>query len=146
MKSLLPYHQFGHKLSTSLLGIFLFFLIGFSASAQGPGCPNVNAGNDVDLPCEESCTDLTATFLETGETTTYDVSAIDYAPPFPFTGGTSVSVNTDDVWSDVINIPFDFCFFGEARSEMIIGSNGVVAFDFTNTNTTPGGFCQWSFE
>jgi len=146
MKSLLPFKHFGHKLTAQVAGFLVLFFIGFAATAQAPGCPNVDAGADVDLPCEESCTDLTATFLDTGETSIYEVSSIDYAPPFPFTGGTPVSVNTDDVWSDVIPLPFDFCFFGDTRTEMIIGSNGVVAFDFNDPNTTPGGFCQWSFD
>jgi gliding motility-associated-like protein len=125
--------------------IFLFFFSTL-AVAQGPGCPNVDAGADVDLDCGVDCVDLTASFLQTGETTSYEVTSITYAPPFPFTGGTAVSANTDDVWSPIIPIPFDFCFFGETYSEMIIGSNGVVAFDFTQPDTTPNGFCQWSFE
>jgi gliding motility-associated-like protein len=125
--------------------LFLFFISNI-AIAQGPGCPNVDAGPDIDLDCGIDCVDLTASFLQTGETTSYEVSSITYAPPFPFTGGTPVSANTDDVWSPIIPIPFDFCFFGETYSEMIIGSNGVVAFDFTQPDTQPNGFCQWSFE
>jgi len=128
----------------SLIGLFV--LLSSGLLAQGPGCPNVNAGADVELDCGEDCVDLSASFLETGETNSYEVSAIDYNPPFPFTGGTPVSVNTDDVWSPIIPITFDFCFFGETYSELIIGSNAVVAFDFANPDTTPGGFCQWSFE
>jgi hypothetical protein len=31
-------------------------------------------------------------------------------PAFPFTGGTQVSVNIDDVWSGDLPIPFKFCF------------------------------------
>jgi gliding motility-associated-like protein len=127
-----------------LLGLFILFSTGLFA--QGPGCPNVNAGADVELECGVDCVDLSASFLQTGETTSYEVAAIDYNPPFPFTGGTPVSVNTDDVWSPIIPITFDFCFFGETYTELIIGSNAVVAFDFTNPDTTPGGFCQWSFE
>ncbi|KAA3625098.1 MAG: gliding motility-associated C-terminal domain-containing protein [Flavobacterium sp.] len=133
------------RFNTAIVSFLLFF-ISSVALAQGPGCPNVDAGADVDLDCGVDCVDLTASFLQTGETTSYEVTSIDYSPPFPFTGGTPVSVNTDDVWSPIIPIPFDFCFFGETYSEMIIGSNGVVAFDFTQSDTTPNGFCQWSFE
>jgi len=134
------------KFAKPLFSLFILMLVTGLSFGQGPGCPNVDAGEDVDLDCGVACVDLTATFLETGETTSYDVSSIPYAPPFPFTGGTPVSANTDDVWSPIIPIPFDFCFFGETYSEMIIGSNGVVAFDFTQPDTTPNGFCQWSFE
>jgi hypothetical protein len=97
--------------STLLFCFILFFLISFNAFAQGPGCPNVYAGEDVELDCDEPCTDLSASFLQTGETTSYEVTSIPYDPPFPATGGTPVSVNTDDVWSPTIPLPFEFCFF-----------------------------------
>jgi hypothetical protein len=134
------------NVKTISLGIVFLLFMSVDTVAQGPGCPNVDAGPDIDLDCGIDCVDLTASFLQTGETTSYEVSSIDYAPPFPFTGGTPVSVNTDDVWSPIIPMPFDFCFFGQTYSELIIGSNGVVAFDFTNPATQPNGFCQWSFE
>ncbi|MEX0996820.1 MAG: gliding motility-associated C-terminal domain-containing protein [Flavobacteriaceae bacterium] len=129
---------------TSKLALLVFLFLSFNLMAQNPGFPFVDAGPDVELDCETPCTELSATFFDTGETTSYEVTEIDYAPPFPFTGGTSVSVNTDDVWSDIIPLPFDFCFFGETYTEFLIGSNGVVTFD-TNSNS-PGGFCPWSFS
>ncbi|HBC04656.1 MAG TPA: hypothetical protein DC015_10795, partial [Aequorivita sp.] len=128
----------------NLLAFFSVLFISLSAFSQGPGCPNVYAGEDVELGCGEPCTDLTASFLDTGETTSYEVSSITYDPPFPFTGGTPVSVNTDDIWSDAIQLPFDFCFFGETYTEMVIGSNAVVSFDLANNQ--PGAYCDWSFD
>jgi gliding motility-associated-like protein len=124
--------------------LLVFFYSSFSALAQGPGCPNVYAGEDVELECSEPCTDLTATYQNTGETTSYAVSSIPYDPPFPFTGGTPVSVNTDDVWSDAIALPFDFCFFGQTYTQMVIGSNAVVSFDLASN--APGSYCSWSFD
>src|SRR5690554_3967239 len=82
--------------------LIFVWISGSNFYAQAPGCPNVYAGEDVELDCNTDCTELTATFLDTGETTGYAVSSIPYDPPFPFTGGTSVSVNTDDVWSQII--------------------------------------------
>ncbi len=137
-------HYFKDNFKRNVLLLFSFLTISISAFAQGPGCPNVYAGDDVELDCGEPCTDLTASFLDTGETTSYDVSSITYAPPFPFTGGTPVSVNTDDIWSDAIQLPFDFCFFGETYSEMVIGSNAVVSFDLINN--PPNDYCDWSFD
>lgn len=126
------------------LALFSFLMFSITAFSQGPGCPNVFAGEDVELDCDESCTDLTASFQNTGETTSYEVTSIPYAPPFPFTGGTPVSVNTDDVWSSAIDLPFDFCFFGETYSQMVIGSNAVVSFDLAENS--PGSYCSWSFD
>ena len=121
--------------------LLLAFTNGFS---QGPGCPNVYAGEDANVNCAGGgCVDLSASFLETGETTSYDVSSIPYAP-FPYIGGTAVSVNTDDVWSPAIDLPFNFCFFGGTYDEIVIGSNGVISFDL-NSNP-PGGYCDWGFD
>ncbi len=124
------------------LSALLIFLNGAS---QNFGFPFVDAGPDQTIDCESGpCTTLTANFFDLGETTSYIAEAIDYNPPFPFTGGTPVSVNIDDRWSQILDLPFDFCFFGETYSEFLIGSNGVITFDTTNNN--PGGFCPWSFS
>lgn len=123
-----------------------FFLVSFGAAAQfGPGSPYVDAGQDVTLDCGETCTELTADFLHTGQTSEYEVHSIPYNPPFPFTGGTPVSANTDDVWSPLINMPFDFCFFGQSYNKMIIGSNSVISFETNIAGQTAGGRCEWSF-
>lgn len=134
---------FENIVTTSCLAVVLLFITP-QVWSQAPGCPNVYAGEDVQLDCDTDCTDLTATFLETGETTSYSVGSITYDPPFPFTGGTPVSVNLDDTWSQIIPLPFEFCFYGVNYTQFIIGSNGVVSFD-TNSNP-PGGFCPWSFS
>ncbi|SDW44326.1 hypothetical protein SAMN05216556_105165, partial [Aequorivita viscosa] len=108
---------------------FLFLLLSFSLYAQGPGCPNVNAGPDVEVTCADPCTTLTASYLQTGETTSYAVTSIPYDPPFPFTGGTgSTNITSDDVWSEAIQLPFDFCFFGDPYSRLLISSNGSITF------------------
>ncbi|QQX77437.1 MULTISPECIES: gliding motility-associated C-terminal domain-containing protein [Aequorivita] len=138
------FHFFTHNFKRKQFLLFCFLTVSFASFSQGPGCPNVYAGEDVELDCGQSCTDLTASFLDTGETTSYEVSSIPYDPPFPFTGGTPVSVNIDDRWSEAIQLPFDFCFFGETYTEMIIGSNAVVSFDLINN--IPGGTCDWSFD
>ena len=114
--------------------VFLFvFVLGcnFTLWSQAPGCPNVDAGPDETIDCTTaSCVNLTASFLDTGETTSYNVSTIPYAPPFSFTGlSNQVNTTTDDVWSSVINLPFNFCFFGQVENQIQVGSNGVIRFD-----------------
>src|SRR5690554_5171553 len=124
-----------------LIGMFVTSLSGF---AQGPGHPNVDAGQDVVLECNETCTDLTANYLYTGLTDTYSVSSIPYAPPFPFLGGTPVAVNIDDRWSNAITLPFEFCFYDQTYTQMVIGSNGVVSFDLAQN--PPNTRCEWDFD
>src|SRR5690625_3737444 len=111
-----------------LLGALLWFL-SFSMFSQTPGCPNVNAGPDVDLDCTEDCVELTASYLETGATTSYRVDPIRPTPPFPFTGGTnSVPLTQDDHWSHIIDLGFDFCFFGDTYDKALISTNGAITF------------------
>src|SRR5690606_1284683 len=115
---------------------------------QGPGSLFVDAGPDVVVDCGVGCTDLTADFLETFDTSgnTYGLSTIPYLPPFPFNGlANPLNPNIDDAWSPVDNLPFDFCFFGNTETEFQVGSNGVVRFD-VDPGDTGAGSNAWSFD
>ena len=122
----------------------LSIVLSLSTLAQGTGCPQINAGPDQLLPCNVSSTTLNAAAFDVGETTTYGVTAIPHAPPIAYNlgGGTAVSVNTDDVWSGVINLPFPFCFFGQTYTSCLIGSNGAISFN----TATAGGYHPWPFS
>ena len=108
-----------------------FLLLVFFTNAQ-PGCPAVNAGNNVNLPCGTSCTTLTAKPFDAGATTSYSVNSISYTP-FSYTTGTNVLVNDDDIWSSVITLPFNFCFFGHVYNQAVIGANGIISFNLYRT-------------
>ena len=108
------------------------------------GCPDIDLGADIALPmCTTPCETLTldATYFETGETTTYQVNSIPFNPPYPFNTGTQFSINIDDVWSETIALPFNFCYFGNMYSDIIVGSNGLISFDLASA----GGYCPWPF-
>ena len=62
-------------------------------------------------------------------TTTYNVQQIQYPSPYPFTGGTSLNITVDDLWSDVFILPFDFCFFNQKYNTGKISSNGMIGFN-----------------
>lgn len=114
------------------LGISLLFAL-FTLSnlfAQAPGRPHVIAP-DVTMSCNEESVIISAEYLKIGETASgiYDVESIEYAPPFPFLGGTQVSVGQDDIWSGNIDLPFEFCYFGSIESSANIGSNGILSFN-----------------
>ncbi len=103
------------------------------------GCPFVTSGgfglngtNPPTIDCTSSgCADLEATYLPLGQTTDYMVEAIPYsARPYQYNClQNPVSVNVDDVWSPIINLPFNFCFYGNSYSSCVIGSNGVLSFN-----------------
>jgi len=123
-------------LNYSLLAFALSLFISNGVFAQFPGCPNVDAGPDQTLPCSVNCTNLTATPFHAGGTTTYAVSAIPHTPPIAYNepGGTAVSVGTDDVFSPVVNLPFNFCYFGTTYTTCYVGSNGGLKMGAPGTN------------
>ena len=59
-------------------------------------------------------------------TDSYTVEQIDYAPPFPFVGGTEMDVSNDDVYSPNIQLPFAFCFYGNNFTQAQVSSNGAI--------------------
>jgi len=124
--------------------------IGNSTGTTTLGCHNVvsgglglNGADPVALNCASgSCTTLEATYLNVAEPTNYTVSSITYAPPYQFNClKNPVSVNNDDVWSPVVNLPFNFCFYGNNYSQCVISSNGAISFDLVNN--IPGGYSNW---
>lgn len=134
--------------TASSTGIFVTLAV----SDVATGCPNVvsgglglNGADPAPITClsPSGCVDLEATYLNLGNTTSYIVEPITYNPPWAFTGlSNPISVNTDDVWSSVINLPFNFCFYGNTYTNCLVGSNGVITFD--TTNNTSGSTCEWN--
>ncbi|HVA98334.1 MAG TPA: hypothetical protein VNG53_05520, partial [Bacteroidia bacterium] len=122
------------------LHIFLllsFFLFATSVFGQGaPACPSVNVGNDTTV-CSGSCVTLNATLVTSKQTTSYSVAAIPYVP-YSYTAGASVLVSTDDIWSNVENIGFNFCYFGNTFSQFVIGANGQITFDLSSASGYDG--------
>ncbi|WP_053002394.1 T9SS type A sorting domain-containing protein [Kordia jejudonensis] len=69
----------------------------------------------------------------------YEVEAI----PFNlYTINATNTGNLDDVFTDVINLPFDFDFFEYTYNQFTIGTNGLISFDLTNAN----GYCAWAIN
>lgn len=115
---------------------------GLNLFAQAPGCPNISVSSNDTLDCDKSCVRLGSQVLRTGQTTSYVVNSVPYAPPFPFSGGTALFVGQDDIWSSVIPLPFTFCFYGSAYNNLVVGANGVLSFNTSLAGTT----CPWSFS
>ena len=111
------------------------------------GCPFVELGGvglDSSISPTVNCSigevTLEANYLELGDTSSYTVESIPYNPPFQYGClANPVSVNLDDVFSPVINLPFDFCFYGNTYNSCVIGSNGVISFD-TGLANGPSGW------
>ena len=122
------------KYSRYSLLVLLFLVFIFQNSySQGPGSLFVDAGPPATADCSTGgCVDITATFLETFDTSgsNYVANSVPYNPPFAFDGlANSLNITIDDAWSPVDTLPFDFCFFGNLETEFQVGSNGVIRFD-----------------
>ncbi|MDA8591414.1 gliding motility-associated C-terminal domain-containing protein, partial [Flavobacteriaceae bacterium] len=103
-------------------------------------CSIVYAGEDTSF-CSDGSTPVTLTasyHLFGQDTTSYDVTVQENCPAPNLTGGTPTSLDIDDRWSDVIDIGFEFCFFGDTYSQILVGSNGVLSFEIENANTSAG--------
>ncbi|MEO5776003.1 MAG: hypothetical protein ABIQ27_03805, partial [Flavobacterium sp.] len=96
---------------------------------------------DLTLCTTGECRNIQANISDVPSTSTYAATSIPYCPyPFidpsynvvPITGG-------DDFWSDVINLPFNFCFYGQNYTSCNAGTNGLLTF----VPKTPGSFCPW---
>jgi len=92
--------------------------------------------------CAGQCASLTATVVPPpNATTTYSYSSVTYST-FPYFGGSNVfNTASDDLWSDSINIGFNFCYFGQSYNKLLVGSNGEITFDLTRANQPESWIC-----
>ena len=77
------------------------------------------------------------------QTTSYIVEEIDYNNHYPFNNTTTVPIANDDYWSNLIDLTFNFCLYGEASNECLIGANAAVTFDpvlKANDAGSPSGY------
>ena len=116
--------------------IILQIIKGIDVLAQA--CPDVYAGEDTTLPCGNNCYFLNAGVSQTGATTSYQVTQIGYQP-YSYTIGNTVLLNIDDLWTSPLNLGFNFCFYGNVYNQCVIGSNGLISFDLSYSNS----YCQW---
>lgn len=120
--------------------IIIFTLAFYNTQAQVAG--TINLGPDFILPTCVPCTTLKATTTPAqAGTSNYNVNQIAYNP-YPYGTGTIIPLNVDDMWSGVINIPFDFCFFDSTYNQCIVSSNGQIGFNIGLANQ----YNPWSFN
>ena len=87
-----------------IISFLLIVTSSINVIAQDNGYPTVNAGEDVFLDCSTgNCTDLSVSFLETGDSNSYEMSSIGFNPPFAFDYGNNVE-SVDDVFSDIMRL------------------------------------------
>ena len=103
-------------------------------------CVFLNAGPDQNLSCLDTCTTLVANYSVFNGTNSYNIISIPYNP-FPYNIGSLYSIPIDDRRSGIINLPFNFCFFGQQYNQFVLGTNGVISFNLSYS----GLYCPWPF-
>ena len=121
-----------------LLIALLITTIGYSQNLVDGG---LDAGEDFTIDCTTgTCTTLSADFLHTHQTDSrYTVTSVPFDPVVVTTG---TNVTTDDQFSDIVTLPFDFCYFGNISNQIVIGDNGNISFDTSLANQ----FDPWQFS
>ena len=87
---------------------------------------------DRDSICNNTCATIRSSLPVLRKTTSYTVSSIPYVPLLPCEGPGSVPPGftlPDDRHSPLVNIGFDFCFFGNTYNQCVISDNGYVTFN-----------------
>jgi gliding motility-associated-like protein len=130
-----------NKLYKLLVIVIVTLTINTGFSQGLPFCPTITATSPSLTVCQGGCTTLSANVVAVNQTNTYSVQSIPYVP-FSYTGGTNVSLGTDDIWSPVINLGFNFCYFGNIYTSCILGSNGQLSFN----TTLASGYDNWSIS
>lgn len=115
-------------------------LLGLSAEAQ----VQVDIFDPTAICHPGDCALLEASAPTLYATDNYAVSPIPFSPLFPFTGGITIPPSSDDQWSAIMNLPFNFSFYGTFYNQILVGTNGVVTFDLVNQ--APLGVCNWNFN
>lgn len=115
------------------------------------GCPSVTPAElgtnnpEITLDCATQqdvtlCANVLATAVEADD---YFVFSIPYNPPYTYTDGNRIFANaSDDTWSEVVNLPFTFCFYGNTYTQVVAGANSVATFNVG----VAGGSCAWSYD
>jgi hypothetical protein len=122
-----------------------YFLLVVLLSMQTFGQVNVNIQTPLPMCQIGDCTFLFANIPILYQTNSYTVS-IPNTPAFPFQWDGidthKINASGDDIWSPILNLPFNFCFYGTSYNQVLIGSNGVVTFDLNLAIDN----CPWSFS
>ena len=96
-------------------------------------CAQIDAGTDVVI-CNIENVDLSANYTPNSiGTNDYTIESIPLNMD-PSNSGTNLNGLGDDIYSGVIDIGFDFCFYGNIFNQLLISTNNYITFDLNNAN------------
>ena len=120
------------------------FLLLLTMNARSQSCaPTGINGTVVNLSCTQTCTNMLFHMPHLKSTSSYAFNTIPYNPLayVVATGGTEdPTLYADDQFSDVFNLPFQFCYYDSVYTKAVVGSNGCITFDTTNAACSDEGY------
>ncbi len=126
------------RILRSRLSQFLSVLLLAPFFADAQSCFSTGNNNTtVNFPCGVSCSTVTVRVPHLKSTGDYALNSIPYSP-FPFfsaSGSEDFGLYLDDRFSSTIPLPFNFCFYDSIFSNIVVGSNGLVTFDYLTNGT-----------
>lgn len=130
---------------------FLILNFVFSIAFAQSGANVTMVMSDPTAMCNSGdCVSTVVNYSIVKETTSYQVQTIPFNLEYSTTGGTMLNNSADDVWSPIVDLPFNFCFYGQTYNKILVGSNGLITFDIagqvTGGTQTASGSCNWSFS
>jgi gliding motility-associated-like protein len=124
---------------------FLFAVLVLPASISAQSSLVINAGPDTTLPCGENCFIYTPKLPSLKSTEDYRVVSIPYNPYAYTTNAPALTLpcqEKDDKYYASSALWFPFCFYGQSYQSVVIGTNGLMSFDISNSLNC----CQWSLD
>ncbi|MEN9550037.1 MAG: hypothetical protein RIR12_2628 [Bacteroidota bacterium] len=124
------------KLILLLPGV-MWAVLGYT---QNPATTLTLSSKNITLPCNTNCVSLSVQAPHIKQTTDYVITNPAYVP-FAYTttnGNIPTEVYVDDRWSNEIQLPFAFCYYGNNFGSLALGSNAAITFDATRFNTSSG--------
>jgi gliding motility-associated-like protein len=119
------------------VGLFIILFICFGATGTyAQSCVSTNNNTVINFSCGLNCGNVNLQVPDLRTTSNYAVTTIPYNP-YPYTtpfGNELTTLYSDDVYSDKITLPFQFCFYDSVFSKLVVGSNGLITFDTLNAN------------
>lgn len=113
------------------------FIVLLSGSLAAQNCiPTAINGTTINLACNQVCQSLPFQVPHMKSTVNYSVVSIPYAP-YPYVtaaGSEYFPLYADDQYSNLINLPFEFCFYNDVYNNVVVGSNGLITFDPVNAS------------
>ena len=117
------------------VGLLMVLLLYFGINqALSQSCVSSINGTVINFSCGVNCGNLTLQVPDLRTTSNYLATTIPYNP-YPYStpfGNELTTLYFDDEFSEIIRLPFDFCFYDSVFSKVVVGSNGIITFDTTN--------------